>query len=117
MKKLQEIDARVLSAVELCAREPLAKIARKCGLRESTVRTTLQRMIDERLIVTRRIYLNPYLLGWTNYAVYLVLAADGAASESPLGSSWQSKSVYRGLQNSVANSISRSASLQSTFLK
>lgn len=84
MKKLQDTDARILSAIELRAREPLAKIARCCGLRESTVRTSLQRLIDERLIVTRRIYLNPYLLGWTNFAVYLVLAADGAASDSPL---------------------------------
>ncbi len=81
MVKLNEQDRKILATLEFRAHEPLANIARLCKLRESTVRATLQRFISEKLIITRRLYINPYLLGWTNYAIFISFGQEGTKEE------------------------------------
>lgn len=72
--KYNERDLRILAALEMRADEPLPALARECRCKVSTVRYALAKFIEDGVIVTRRVYLNPDIVGFTNYAFYLTLA-------------------------------------------
>lgn len=71
--RLSEEEKVVLSLVEFYARAPFSEIASSCGLKESSVRYLVKRLIDRGVITGRLPYLNLYLLGFTNYALYFTM--------------------------------------------
>src|SRR3954447_13412890 len=73
--KLSEQERVVLSVAEFRARAPLSEIAKECGYKETAVRYILKKLIDSQVILARRAYMNPYLMGFTNYTVYISLAS------------------------------------------
>src|SRR3954447_24221134 len=73
--KLSEQERVVLSAAEFCARAPISAIAKESGYKETAVRYILDKLIDSGIILARRAYMNPYLIGFTNYTLYISLAS------------------------------------------
>src|SRR4051794_27120947 len=73
--KLTEQEKTVLSLVEFRARATLTEIAQECGYKDTTVRYILNKLTEKGIITDRRAYLNPALLGFTNYAVYISMAS------------------------------------------
>lgn len=73
--KLSAPQKRVLSAVLLQAGRSHSEIARLLGIREHTVRRTVALLEGKKVFLGRRIFVNPYAFGMTQYIVFLLLPA------------------------------------------
>lgn len=73
--RLSDEERAVLSSAEFAARAPFSELAGSCGLKESAVRYLVNRLIRRGVILGRSPYLNPCLLGCTNYALYIAMAS------------------------------------------
>jgi len=82
--KLNEKQAAVLSALEHQADVPLNEIASQLGYRESTVRYYLEQFIERKIVRRKRVYINPYLIGYSNFIFYFSVAAASNSSSKKL---------------------------------
>lgn len=73
---LSDNEMNILAFAELQAGLPLTEISKQIGLKEPTVRRTIQRLTEQGVIANKRTYVNTYLLGYTNFVIYFSLTPE-----------------------------------------
>ena len=73
--KISQKQSDILSAVEHQAEASLKVIGQQTGHQESTVRYYLDRLVSSKIIRRKRFYINPYLIGFSNYVIYFSIAS------------------------------------------
>lgn len=76
--KLSDAQRRILFATVLHADKSVAEISRWLGFRDHIVRRTLQMFFDTKIFLRRTVYVNPHVLGFTQYVVHISLPLKSA---------------------------------------
>ena len=74
-QKLHPNDRRVLAAIQQDSRLPLSKVASLVGIRQHSVRSSLQKL-KSRELITPYVLCNPHTLGLTDYCVFFNCLGD-----------------------------------------
>lgn len=81
--KLSTRDREVIAAAQMQAGKPVSEIRKLCRYKEHSVRYSLQRALDQGLIV-RRCFVNLNRLGFNQYELYFSLSAGKKESRAAL---------------------------------
>ena len=81
--KLSQRDREVLSAAQMHADGPLTRVRKLTNYREHSVRYSLQRALDEKIIV-KRCFINLNRLGFNQYEMYFTMATDNRNARTAL---------------------------------
>jgi DNA-binding Lrp family transcriptional regulator len=73
--KLSEKEQKIVSAVQLRAREPIAAVSKEAGCEEHVARYTLQRL-QKKGVIKRGCFVNLCRLGYTQYQIYFSFSSD-----------------------------------------
>jgi DNA-binding Lrp family transcriptional regulator len=81
--KLSQRERDIVFCAQLCADAPAQELRKATGYREHTIRYCLRRA-QEKGVIRRRCFINLNLLGFTQYQIYLALAAEKSAARTKL---------------------------------
>lgn len=82
MKKIDEIDNKIINMLILDARQPYQEIADACGLSRAAIHQRIQRMIASKMINGSRAMVDYSLLGYKTFSYVGIVLERGSLYES-----------------------------------
>jgi DNA-binding Lrp family transcriptional regulator len=81
--KLSEIEREVLAEIELNSNRSSKEVARALGIKEHTVRRTIERLVTQKLVLAT-VSIDVTRLGFREVSIYLLITAEAEAAEATL---------------------------------
>lgn len=89
MKKIDQIDKKIINMLNNDARQPYQEIADACGLSRAAIHQRIQRMIASNILVGSRAMVNHSLLGYKTFSYVGIVLERGSLYESVCASLYE----------------------------